>query len=1192
MSTIKEIFARNIEEDIAPVIYFHQIAPDIAALEVREYVFTTRPKTQVSLVGGIHEQMVGLLLAIVEAITKGFKLPASWISGYFGSGKSLFAKLVGLALDGMVLPDGTPMVDALIARDDTPKAAALRHAFDQLLAIVSPMAVIFDIGSAARNNEHVSHTVYRQVLQRLGYSDNDGVAHFELALEGEGRYEEFLSRVEAAYGKPWSDFRNRQRAVQVFRTAYNALYPQEGDLLEVSTFSLNSLSVKELVTNLAAALERRAPEKTVFVIVDEVSQYIIRDETKMLALQSFVAEVGGRARPGRSPLWLVVTGQEKLEEEERDSVLFKLQDRFPPELRVHLDRANVREVVGRRLLKKKPGSALESHLTDAHLDALKLHGYECREITRDALIDHYPLLPGHIPLFMEITQSIRNISARTQSDAGGVRSVLNNIWSLFNDEPVRLKSKPLGTLLTLDMLYDIIGSSVNSDVQLTLHRIFEKYAPDTYESRVAKAIALLEMNADQAPVTRELLVALLYPALGAASPADQITAALENLKGDNWIQYREKEGYAIQNNAAQDWNRRKREITVSAQEIDGKLRELQERLVENVAQPTYLNVRFPLACWWGDAHRLSGKNDPTQVKVIFHWPTTAAVRNDRDRWIGESRQTPPVIHWVAGDTNAATTAVREHLRSKKMVDRNDRRGQLQPMQQQLLYQEMAEADRLVEEAIRELRRAWMGGMIAFDGLVEEAEGNAFDAALKTTAEKHLPKIFHKFRQGNIRITDSEFAQLLKADTAGLPLVFLDGPDRIGIAWNDGGKVLFRTTGLVPQEVMDRIASRPFVTGEQLLGHFGAPPYGYSRIVIKAAVVGLLREERIRLTGPNSTLITSVIDPGGHDVFLQDRQFNAAEIEAKQDSDGIDGKARNRIRRFFEEVVGVSNPDNTSDALADLTFHHFPAYKDQIAEVERAFGSFQGHAPAYLQTLSRSLTECISDRQVETVLQRVKKLLPELEDGITRLAEARDALTSSTVTELRSFAQLLQYQVEQLREIGQNGAVDAEIETVAGQLTGDQPWRAYADAKPAAERIQAHYRAVRGRLLDVQEEELEAAEDQLKVRPDFSALSEDEQYEVLHVVRRTVIETDADSLQPILLAIDQVPARIREAAVRAQARVDELRARENEHHRIHTVRLGLRNTIITTTAELDTALDRVRHKCVKELESGAKVRLED
>lgn len=54
---------------------------------------------------GIHEEYVRLLHAIVQELTKssGTDLPTAWISSFYGSGKSAFAKLLGLALDGVAL---------------------------------------------------------------------------------------------------------------------------------------------------------------------------------------------------------------------------------------------------------------------------------------------------------------------------------------------------------------------------------------------------------------------------------------------------------------------------------------------------------------------------------------------------------------------------------------------------------------------------------------------------------------------------------------------------------------------------------------------------------------------------------------------------------------------------------------------------------------------------------------------------------------------------------------------------------------------------------------------------------------------------------------------------------------------------------------------------------------------------------
>lgn len=237
MSQIKDVFARNIEENIVPVIYFHQLDPEIAEKEISEYVFTTRKVTQANQLGGIHEQMVALLKQISISIEEGHKLPASWISGFFGSGKSSFAKLLGLALDQLQLPNGTTMDKALIARDDTPNFKELSDAFEKLASQINSMAVIFDIGTAAKNDENIPHTIYRHILQKLNYSKHDGVAHYEIALQDENCYDEFLTLYQEQYNKSWSEVHNSALAPQKFRAIYKKIFPEQDELLEISTMA-------------------------------------------------------------------------------------------------------------------------------------------------------------------------------------------------------------------------------------------------------------------------------------------------------------------------------------------------------------------------------------------------------------------------------------------------------------------------------------------------------------------------------------------------------------------------------------------------------------------------------------------------------------------------------------------------------------------------------------------------------------------------------------------------------------------------------------------------------------------------------------------------------------------------------------------------------------------------------------------
>ena len=66
-----------------------------------------------------------------------------------------------------------------------------------------------------------------------------------------------------------------------------------------------------MVEAIDAMIHVREENKSLFIIVDEVSQYVHQDESRMLKLQSFVSELGQRLK-GR--VWLFATGQQKLED--------------------------------------------------------------------------------------------------------------------------------------------------------------------------------------------------------------------------------------------------------------------------------------------------------------------------------------------------------------------------------------------------------------------------------------------------------------------------------------------------------------------------------------------------------------------------------------------------------------------------------------------------------------------------------------------------------------------------------------------------------------------------------------------------------------------------------------------------------------------------------------------------------------
>ncbi len=180
-----------------------------------------------------------------------------------------------------------------------------------------------------------------------------------------------------------------------------------------------------------------------------------------------------------------------------DSWLSWAKDRFPQKLRVHLAPTNIRDVVHKRLLQKtKDGEALLKGLFDRHRPDLKLYAYGCENVSADEFVEVYPMLPGQIDLLLQITTALRTRSARAQGDDQAIRGLLQLLGELFRSQ--KLAEQPVGHLVTLDRIYEVQHTALDSDVQQSMARIIHECANDTSDLRVraAKAVALLELIQD------------------------------------------------------------------------------------------------------------------------------------------------------------------------------------------------------------------------------------------------------------------------------------------------------------------------------------------------------------------------------------------------------------------------------------------------------------------------------------------------------------------------------------------------------------------------------------------------------------------------------------------------------------------------------------------------------------------------
>src|SRR5829696_8695197 len=111
---IKELFRGDVERPIEEVIHDDLSDEEIVAHEIGEYVVTDN----------IREHLEELTEMYGETAQNPSESTNVWVSGFFGSGKSSFAKMVGYALANPDVDDRTA-TERLIARANSIKLEAL-----------------------------------------------------------------------------------------------------------------------------------------------------------------------------------------------------------------------------------------------------------------------------------------------------------------------------------------------------------------------------------------------------------------------------------------------------------------------------------------------------------------------------------------------------------------------------------------------------------------------------------------------------------------------------------------------------------------------------------------------------------------------------------------------------------------------------------------------------------------------------------------------------------------------------------------------------------------------------------------------------------------------------------------------------------------------------------------------------------
>jgi len=807
------------------------------------------------------------------------------------------------------------------------------------------------------------------------------------------------------------------------------------------------------------------------------------------------------------------------------------------------------------------------------------------------------LLPGQIDLILQLTSALRARSSRAQGDDQAIRGLLQLLGELFRDQ--RLADKPLGALVTLDQIYEVQHTALDSDVQDSMARLLNQCAKDSDQLmvRAAKAVALLELIQDTTPTDAKLVAQCLYDRVDLGNNLATVTDALEALRQRNLLGFSEKQGYKIQSSAAEEWERERREIGVSREAIAETVQEALKTHLSNPERPRLEGRPFPWSSLFSDGRRLADvplaqSRDDASVTIDLRF----LPREDRtdSTWIKRSDELAvrDRLLWLCGDTEQVEHLARELGRSLGMMQKyKPRKESLTPARKLLLQQEdnrASDLDKLVKEAVG---AAWMAGRLYFRGQSLSATelGSTFGATLLAAGTKILPDLFPHFVA--TQVAPSEVLQLIEAELSGISPKFLSGdPSALGLLELDRGRYVPTCSGVVPRRILAHI-ERESAAGDALLQLFGGPPFGYTASVVKSAIAGLLRAGKIKISPESGQDITAVRDAGVKDLFEKDRAFRRANIHpAGEDDIGV--QVRARICKFFEERLRQP-VDREDHAIADAVAAHFPDLARRLRDVLSRLDQLPTSPPdptVFLKlndALEETLRTC---RQTRPTVRLVKKHLDTLRDGVSTLQLYDAELTPDAIAAVKNAHTTLHYRWAQLEALGIDATTVAEAaERVRTQLASPRPWRDIGAIEPDLLALNECYTFERSRLLTWQEREAEATRLRVKVRDGFSTLTGEQSHKVLRPISLAVTTSSAEAIAPPLSALkDPFLVGLKKAEDQANEILDELLS---EGTRIITkVDLRLRNREVSTEAEVLALIDEIRERLLAQVKAGTRVRL--
>jgi hypothetical protein len=493
---IKDMFVKPIDRDIQGVIIVGQGEETNVAQELEEYVVTKE----------LQKHFAEFFEVYKKGVIGNTNEIGVWISGFFGSGKSHFLKILSYLLANKEV-NGKKAIEYF--EDDNKISDAMVLADMKLAAETPSDVILFNIDSKSdatgKSDKDAIVNVFLKVFNEVrGFcGQSPYLADLEEALTDANKYDEFKTKFEEYYGSAWEESRHRIDFIEddVVDSLVDIDFMSESSARNwfEKANEAYRISIEDFAKRVKRYIDKKGNNHHVVFMVDEVGQYIGEDSNLMLNLQTVREEL---SKECKGKAWVVVTSQQDIDSitKVKGNDFSKIQGRFAT--RLSLSSANVDEVIKKRILAK----------TDVASETLRVE-YEQKSTVIKNLIffndgiekkiysgendyaEVYPFIPYQFNLLAAVLTSIRTHGASGKHLSEGERSML----ALFKESAMALKENESGTIIPFYRFYNALESFLDHSHRGVIMRAYdnsyinpEKKEADVFAVDVLKTLFMIK----------------------------------------------------------------------------------------------------------------------------------------------------------------------------------------------------------------------------------------------------------------------------------------------------------------------------------------------------------------------------------------------------------------------------------------------------------------------------------------------------------------------------------------------------------------------------------------------------------------------------------------------------------------------------------------------------------------------------